>query len=415
MFHKLKARLTLLYTFSLLLLLLCFIGLLYFLISQQIQQNENDSLQSFFYKQKMDLIEDFYEKEHRGLAYDPNKEVFYYVFDKKGQLVYGNETIKGLSGWLEAKSLQTKSNAYTKKTIWKQTHLYLMKKPLETNGYVHGYVIFGLDSTSEKHLIDKITWSLVILTLLFSILYGGAGYYFAGQAIRPIKAAFQKQEKFVSDASHELRTPLSIFYSSIDLLMEEEKQNLSPFGLEVLQDAKAETELMNKLVHDLLFLARSDKKELPLDINEVNLSERFTSLSKRFSRKLSGEVPFIQNIEPGIHFACDVTRIQQLLYILLDNAFRYTKEGQVVLALAMKAEKIVITVSDTGCGIRSSDIPQLFDRFYRGDLSREKGGFGLGLSIAKAIVNAHGGKIYVSSEYGKGSEFTVVFFNSKRM
>jgi signal transduction histidine kinase len=409
MFHKLKSKLTLLFTFSLLFLLLCFIGILYLLISQQIIQNEKDDLQSFYNKEKMEFVEDLYEKEHRVLKYEPNREIFYYIFDEKNQFIFGEETIKKFSGWIEEKNLTEKSNAYIKQVKWKQSHLILLKKPLHTNGYLHGYVIIGKDISSEKHLTENITWILLFLTLFFSILFGFMGYYFAGQAIKPIKAAFNKQEKFVSDASHELRTPLSIFYSSIDLLRKEEKDNLSSFGLEVLDDVKAEAELMNKLIHDLLFLARSDKNVLALEKKEVNLSELTHTIFKRFSSKSAANLAFIEKIEDGIHFTCDETRIQQLLYILLDNAFRFTKAGQVELALKTNGGKIVLTVSDSGCGIPLNDLPHIFDRFYRSDLSREKGGSGLGLSIAKAIVTAHGGKIIASSDLGKGSVFTVLF------
>ncbi len=409
MFHKLKTKLTFLYTFSLLFLLLCFIGVLYFLISQQIILNEQDDLQSYFTKEKMDIIEDLYEKEHRGLSYDPNREIFYYVFDTKNQFVYGEETIKHFSGWIEEKNLSVKHDSYTNQVTWKQSHFIIMKKSLTTNGYVHGYVIVGKNISSERHLIENITWILLFLTIFFSLLFGFMGYYFAGQAIKPIKNAFYKQEKFVSDASHELRTPLSIFYSSIDLLRREEKENLSPFGQEVLDDVKAEAELMNKLINDLLFLARSDKNVLALEKKDVNLSELSQAIFKRFRSKATDKVVFVEEIKDDIHFTCDMTRIQQLLYILLDNAFRYTKEGQVELALRTNAGKIILSVSDTGCGIPLNDIPYIFDRFYRSDLSREKGGSGLGLSIAKAIVSAHGGKIYASSDLEKGTVFTIVF------
>jgi anti-sigma regulatory factor (Ser/Thr protein kinase)/cbb3-type cytochrome oxidase subunit 3 len=411
MFNQLKTKLTFLYTFSLLFLLLCFIGVLYFLISHQINQNENEEVKSLYEKEKMHIIEDYYEKEHHGLSYDPNRETFFYTFDKKNHFVYGIESIQNLSGWVEKENLKSPSKSYTKKVAWKDYHLILMKKPLSTNGYTHGYIIIGKDISSEHDLIEKITWGLLFLTIFFSLLYGFMGYTFAGQALKPIKTAFHKKEKFVSDASHELRTPLSIFYSSIDLLNREE--NLSAFGKEVLQDVKAEAELMNKLINELLFLARSDKNTLTMEKKQVNLSDLLLALYTRFVRKISGNVKFEHDIESNLHYICDETRIQQLLYILLDNAFRYTKEGKVELALKQKAGKIIITVSDTGCGIAINDLPHIFDRFYRGDLSREKGGSGLGLSIAKTIVAAHSGKIYAASELGKGSVFTVVFETPK--
>ena len=93
-----------------------------------------------------------------------------------------------------------------------------------------------------------------------------------GKQLKPIQSAFQTQRKFVSDASHELRTPLSIFYSSIDILAREERGNLSPFGREILEDVKNESEMMNNLLNDLLFLARNDQGNFELDLEELDLS-----------------------------------------------------------------------------------------------------------------------------------------------
>ena len=109
------------------------------------------------------------------------------------------------------KSATSKQDFLTKRMEWHQMHLLLVKKPLRIDDMTQGSVILGLNITSETHLIQNIMWTLFIMTVVFSLLYAFMGYYFAGQAMKPIKIAFRKQEKFVSDASHELRTPLSIF------------------------------------------------------------------------------------------------------------------------------------------------------------------------------------------------------------
>ncbi|CAH2714202.1 Adaptive-response sensory-kinase SasA [Neobacillus rhizosphaerae] len=404
MFNQLKAKLTFIFTLSLLCLLLSFIGVLYFLISHEINDKEVEEIRVYYDKEKGDFIEDLFEKKHHLLEYDPNRSIFYYVYNQKGELVYGKETVQSFFEIIEGNS-DSKASIFTKRIDWGQQHFLIIKKPLDT----HGFVILGMDITGEKHLIENITWTLFALTLFFSLIYAFLGYYFAGQAMKPIKTAFNQQEKFVSDASHELRTPLSIFYSSVDLLMREEKSNLSRFGQEVLQDVKIEAHLMNKLVNDLLILARSDKNQLILVKKEVNLSLLLTSVCKRFFRKVLNNTQFEQKVQSGIYLVCDETRIQQLLYILLDNALRYTKEGKVTVTLTVKASEKVITIEDTGCGIAKEDLPFIFDRFYRADVTREKGGSGLGLSIANAIVTAHGGEIFVSSTIGKGSVFTVIF------
>ncbi|WML40065.1 HAMP domain-containing sensor histidine kinase [Neobacillus sp. OS1-2] len=412
MFNQLKTKLTLLYTLSLLCLLLLFIGVLYLLISHEINEKELDELQVYFNKEKWDFIEDLDERDHHGLKFDPNRRIFYFVFNQQDELVYGEETVRDLSSWV-VKGISSKGESFTWRTEWKQNHLLLVKKPLMSNGDSRGFVVIGMNITGEQHLIQNITWTLFILTLFFSLLFAFLGYYFAGQAMKPIKNSYLKQEKFVSDASHELRTPLSIFYSSVDLLMREEKDRLSTFGQEVLEDVKKEAMLMSNLINNLLVLARSDKKEWMLEMKEVNLSRLAASVYTRFSRKMINPIQFNQKIQKDVYIVCDEMKIQQLLYILLDNAFRYTKEGKVTLSLKAINSKIFLAVEDTGCGIAGNDLPYIFDRFYQADLSRGKGGSGLGLSIAQTIVNAHGGTIQAESTVGSGTILTVIFSVNK--
>lgn len=403
MFNKVKTRLTVVYTLSLVCLLISFIGLLYVLISHEINTKEVEELKAYFSKEKHDFMEDLYENDEHELEYDPNRTVFYYVYNINGQLVYGEETKRSLYQRLEKYTILSKQEEIKRLEFGKE-HLLIMNVPLDNLGFV----VLGMDITTEKHLIQRITMILIALTVFFSGIFALLGYYFAGQAIKPIKLAFDKQEKFVSDASHELRTPLSIFYSSVDLLKREEEENLSPFGKEVLEDVKTEAHLMKKLVEDLLFLARSDKNYLNLDLKKVNLSELSVSICNRFSRFQTNKIRFIENIQPGVYLTCDEVRVQQLFYILLDNAFRYTKDGHVTFTLSQESTQIKVIIADTGSGIAPEKLPYIFDRFYRGDETREKGGAGLGLAIAQSIVKAHGGKLSVSSKLGQGSVFTVI-------
>ncbi|WP_338450293.1 histidine kinase dimerization/phospho-acceptor domain-containing protein [Niallia oryzisoli] len=196
------------------------------------------------------------------------------MIDKNQQLITGEETVRGLFSYLS----DIEKTYETEEIQWEKSHLLVKSYPLENIGTV----IIGMDITNEMHVIQNIVWFLLIITVIFSVLFAWVGHFFAGQAMNPIQKSFQTQRKFVSDASHELRTPLSIFYSSLDVLSGEE--NLSSFGKEVLEDAKSEAEMMNKLLNDLLFLARSDQGNMELDLEEYDFSSLLDTWLTSFAR-----------------------------------------------------------------------------------------------------------------------------------
>ena len=406
-FNTVKAKLNLLYTGSLLIILVIFITILYVFISGSIKNQEVQELDSFFEHEEHELVEEIWEGEYRHLEFKPERHIFFYIYDQNQRLIEGEETARGLFQYIEENNLNKPLPSFTKEIEWGHSHLLVKNYSLASNGKTIGQVIIGTDITDERHLIKNIIWILLLLMTVFSILFAWAGNFFAGQAMKPIQKSFQAQRKFVSDASHELRTPLSIFYSSVDILSREEKENLSPFGQEVLEDIKNETEMMSKLLNDLLFLARNDQDHIELEWGEMDLSNLVHSLIHRFKRTLPAHLTLSDSIQDHITIKGDRVRIQQLIYILFDNAVRYTKEGSITCTLKTIDQEIVMTIQDTGSGIPPDDLPHIFDRFYRGDSSRKRDGSGLGLSIAKTIVEAHGGQIIVESEVNKGSSFIV--------
>ena len=348
-FKPVKVRLTFLYTGSLLFILIVFIVVLYVFISGAIKNQEIEQLNRFYESEEHDLIENIYEdkydeidkqeekesedddgnevesSEHREefkdhqefVEYKPERDIFYYVFDQNHLMVKGEETVRNLAKYIYRESLHTQSSKFVKEVKWKNTHLLLMNYPLQDDEEVHGTVIIGMDITDEKHLINNIIWILILLTVLFSLLFAWAGNFFAGQAMKPIQKSFQTQRKFVSDASHELRTPLSIFYSSIDVLSREEKDHLSPFGRQILEDVKNESEMMNKLLGDLLFLARNDQGNFELDLEDIDLSVLLNSLVTRFTRIVPSNLALAEDIQDGIVFKGDKVRIRAIgLYFI---------------------------------------------------------------------------------------------------
>ena len=222
-----------------------------------------------------------------------------------------------------------------------------------------------------------------------------------------IQHSYNKQKQFVSDASHELRTPLSIFLGSVELLEREEKDRLSPIGHEVLDDLKTETMHMSKLLENLLFLSRSDQNQQPIKKEPVNLSSLLEKICHRFQTIIPESIEFTSQIEDGISILADSTRIQQLIYILLENALHYTESGEIQVSLSSSNQQAIIEVSDSGQGIEAKDLPHIFDRFYRADNTRDRSGVGLGLSIAKTIIENHQGSIQVKSTPGFGTTFSI--------
>ncbi|MGE7835156.1 sensor histidine kinase [Viridibacillus arvi] len=409
MFNRIRKKLTMLYAACYFLFILVFIVVLYFSLTKLMENEQIKELESYYLKEQHDFFEHKNDKV-KHLSYDPNRDFFYYIYTKDHVLVHGNESYKELYKELENMFQQENIAKSTKRHLeWHEQHFLLLKKPIKNSNKVEGYIILGKSITTQYHFFQKMSWLLIVLTCIFSLFIGLLSNYLAGKAMIPIKQSFDKQKKFVSDASHELRTPLSVFYSSLDLLETDEAKKLSPFGKELIVDLKEESQLMKDLLEKLLFLARHDQNQFPLKMEVTPLSELLTNLGNKFERTITSSVTFTQNINKNIKFYCDSTRIQELIYILLDNAVQYTGEGTISLTLVQEESSIKILVQDTGTGIHPEDLPLIFNRFYRSDSARESNGTGLGLSIAKAIVEQHNGTINVTSQIGQGTTFTISF------
>ncbi|WP_234447959.1 sensor histidine kinase [Viridibacillus soli] len=373
-------------------------------------ENEQlDELESYYIKEQHDFVEHKDDKE-KHLTFDPNRNFFYYIYTNDHTLVHGDESFKGLYKELEnIFQHEDASKSMNRNLEWKEQHFLLLKKPIKSANKVDGYIILGKSVTTQHHFFQKMIWLLIVLTCIFSLFIGFLSNYLAGKAIVPIKQSFEKQKKFVADASHELRTPLSIFYSSLDLLEIDEANNLTPFGKELIVDLKEESQLMKELLEKLLFLARHDQNQWFHKKEVFDLSEMLSKVSTKFERTIPSTISFNAHIEKNIRLIGDSTRIREIMFILLDNAVQYTKEGTISVSLLKEDSTIKILVQDTGIGIHPDELSLIFNRFYRSDASRERNGTGLGLAIAKAGVQQHDGTIHVTSQEGKGTSFTVFF------
>jgi len=225
------------------------------------------------------------------------------------------------------------------------------------------------------------------------------------QMMERLEHLFQVQRRFVADISHELRTPITTIRGNLDLI---ERYGLHEYEMEAM---KSETERMSRLISDLLMLARADyggiEIELfPIDLDTIVLDvfEQAKVLVRERDLKIK-----MERFEP-VRINGNPDRLKQMLLNLVTNAIKYTEDGgEISFSLKNLGLWAVITVSDTGAGIGEEHLSHIFDRFYQSDPARthDGGGFGLGLSIAKWIVDEHKGTISVDSKLGAGTTFTV--------
>jgi two-component system, OmpR family, sensor histidine kinase CiaH len=249
--------------------------------------------------------------------------------------------------------------------------------------------------------------------LLYVLLLGGGaaivvatigGWFLAGKALTPVQEAFERQNAFVADASHELRTPLAVIRANAEFLQEREPAS------EEASEIVSETDRLASLVDSLLAVARGDTNGAvaydELDLGAVVEGSAASMRSLATERGIALDV----SAAPELRIRGSREQLRQLVVILVDNALRYTGAGgQVEVNVARRDGSAVVAVTDTGIGIPPDALGQVFERFYRADeaRTRDSGGAGLGLAIARKLVDEHGGRIAAESTPGEGSTFTV--------
>lgn len=224
-----------------------------------------------------------------------------------------------------------------------------------------------------------------------------------------MRDSYRQQARFVSDASHELRTPIAVIKGYADLLDRWGKtdEKILEESIEAIKD---ESENMQHLVEQLLFLARGDSGRTPLNISDFDISDMMKEVWEE-SAMIDKTHDYRFESGGAVPARGDVSLIKQAARILIENASKYTPEGGEIMLRSLVADgHPAFSVQDSGIGIGESDIPHIFERFYRADDSRSKqtGGSGLGLAIAKWIVDRHGGRFEVISRKEIGTRITVI-------
>ena len=230
-------------------------------------------------------------------------------------------------------------------------------------------------------------------------------YLLSGVVTKPVGAAWAQQEQFLSDASHELKTPLTVILSSAELL----EQSASPEQAVYVDNIRAEGRRMKALVEDMLTLSRIQRSDAPLPDTAADLSDAAANVALRFEPvAYEAGLTLSYDIAPGLLVRGDSDKLEQAVAVLLDNAIKYAAPGtEVRLDAVRQGKNACLWVENEGDPIPADKLPHIFDRFYRADESRTDGGsFGLGLSIAKAIVETHRGAIRCDSS-GSTTRFTI--------
>ena len=228
------------------------------------------------------------------------------------------------------------------------------------------------------------------------------------EMLNRLQNAFEAEKRLISDASHELKTPVSVIKTHCDVLLQKERTKEE--YIEALKTINTVSTNMANLIKDMLSIARLDSGILSTDDFKIaSLNEciqQAVQLTEPLAEKKLVNIKIF--IEDSISMMGDKDRITEALLNIIENAVIYNKDNGSVEITALKSNgQINILIKDAGIGIKNGDLEKIFERFYRSDTSRSIEGTGLGLNIAKTIIEAHGGEIKVESEFGKGSCFTI--------
>ena len=303
----------------------------------------------------------------------------------------------------EVSSIEIDGDRYIIATLemTESTPLEDMPDGAETIRYVRVYINVG----AEEALRIRITLFCVAFFVIVFAIQSLIGYFGGVKQTKPFIRALERNNRLIADISHEFNTPLAIVNSDISRTLEKPEAKVKDVS-EQLVSALNETQRLKRMIKELLILSASDAQKLDLKFENADISAILKGLVEPFSMmaELDGKT-FVDEVDDGVTAVVDTDKFRQITIALLDNAMKYTSEGEsVTLSLRRKGGKIVLGVFDTGKGVPEEDMVRIFERFYRTDDSRngKTGGAGLGLAIVKEIVSNMGAKLYVHANKPKG-------------
>ena len=253
-----------------------------------------------------------------------------------------------------------------------------------------GYGVVFVDGSMSRSTLMQTTMIAGFVLLGCAALVLILIFLLSKKAVKPIAESYEKQKQFVTDANHELKTPLTLILANLDIAEGELGKN------EWLDDIRTEGQRMTELVKQLVALSRMDEEGQPLNVAEVSFGalvadtvSEFEPLAKDRGKALTASV------DKEITYLGDEALLHRLVGILMDNAIKYCDQGGEISVMLHRGRRIVLTVENTYAAVSELELNRLFDRFYRADKARKfTGGYGVGLSMAKAIVEKHKGEIF---------------------
>lgn len=297
---------------------------------------------------------------------------------------------------------------------WHYFRTLLIKVPKSNSNpmYAGRYALILENIDSDLLAIRGFRRSLLTTLIVFWFLAIAVAYFLSRSSMKPILESWNRQKQFSANAAHELRTPLTVIQNQMEYLLTKPKSKIIDQA-EPISTTLDEVRHLQNLTNKLLMLARSDADIIQINRQNIALQKWFEQVIKPYVEIARSQT---KTLLPVIHLSgdgqLDTDLIRQLIIILLDNAIKYTPAGGTVTFTVekLRENRLKMTVQDTGAGISAEDKKHVFERFYRSDKSRnaKTGGNGLGLAIAKWIVDEHRGTITVRDNHPKGTIFTVI-------
>lgn len=269
------------------------------------------------------------------------------------------------------------------------------------------FLVIGTDVNQQINIFNQsiLKMSTILIIAYFGLLLIAVPLYV--MIFKPIKVALDKQKEFISNASHELKTPLTIISANTDVLRQNDENSVW------VNNITSQAQRMEFLIQDFLELAKMDEGKLPLSVVKFNLSEVIINTALPFDAVAFEKGKSLNLfVQPNVLYNGDTNSVKKMINILVDNAIKHASDnGEINIYLKKENGKISLTVYNTGSNVSEKDVDKIFERFYRGDnsRSRESGGSGLGLSIAKSIAECNKWKISANCKLNEFMAITIIF------